>query len=56
MIALSTLLLGFRVFFSKNERFPSTHIGDNKELRRRGIYCMSSQDLQEQNKKNIFEL
>jgi hypothetical protein len=56
LIALSVLLLGFRVFFSKNGTFPDSHIGSNEQLKRKGIDCMSSQDLQEQNKKNIFEL
>jgi hypothetical protein len=56
LVALSILLLGFRVFFTENGKFPNTHVGENKKLKEKGIGCMNCQDLQEQNKKNIFEL
>ncbi len=56
LVAFSILLLGVRIFFTKNGKFPHTHIGGNKALADKGISCMKSQDLQEQNKKNIFEL
>lgn len=56
LVTLSILLLGFRIFFIKNGQFPNTHIGGNKKLKEKGIDCMNCQDLQEQNKKNIFEL
>ncbi len=56
LVALSILLLGFRIFFNKNGKFPNSHIGNNEQLKEKGITCMNSQDLQEQNKKNIFEL
>ncbi len=56
LVALSILLLGFRIFFTKNGKFPNSHVGNNELLKKNGITCMNSQDLQEQNKKNIFEL
>jgi hypothetical protein len=56
LILFSVLLLGIRVFFTKNGRFPNTHIGDNKELRKRGIHCARTQDAQERNRENIFGL
>lgn len=43
MIAL--LGLGIKVLFSKNGRFPETHVGRNKELAKRGIKCAQSIDV-----------
>lgn len=40
--AISALLLGVKVLFVKNGRFPSSHIGDSQALRRRGITCAHS--------------
>lgn len=39
IVAISALLLGVKVFFVKNGKFPSGHIGSNAEMRRRGIGC-----------------
>jgi hypothetical protein len=55
LILLSFLLLGIRVFFTKKGKFPETHIGASKALRDKGIHCAQTQDLQERNKKNIFD-
>lgn len=35
--------LGVQVFFSKKKKFPETHIGHNKEMRKRKIYCAQTQ-------------
>lgn len=56
LVLLSVLLLGIRVFFTKNGRFPDTHVGNNKGLRKKGIHCVNTQDMQERNKKNLFDL
>ncbi len=56
IISISVLLLGIKLFFSKEESFPETHIGNNKAMKKKGISCIKSQDLEERNKKNIFEL
>lgn len=42
IIAICTVLLGFRIFFVKDGKFPSSHIGDNKELQKKGIHCVKS--------------
>jgi hypothetical protein len=55
LILLSVLLLGIKVFFTKNGRFPNTHIGSSKEFREKGIHCAKTQDLQERNRKNLFD-
>lgn len=44
IIAISIALLAIKVIIKKNGRFPNTHVGGNKEMRRRGIKCVQSQD------------
>ena len=56
LIAICVLLLGFRVFFTKNGKFPNTHVEGNKALKEKGITCMKRQDREDFNKKNIFEI
>jgi len=56
LVGICVLLLGIKVFFSKKREFPKTHIGDNLYLKKKGIACAKAQDLEEQNKKNIFDL
>ena len=56
LVLLSVLLLGVKVFFVKNGHFPNTHVGNNKELQKKGIHCAKTQDVQERNRKNLFDL
>ena len=42
-VAACVLLLGVRVFFVDG-KFPHFHISGNKEMRRKGIDCVESQD------------
>ena len=44
IIAISIVLLAIKIIIKKNGRFPNTHVGGNKEMRRRGIKCVQSQD------------
>lgn len=50
------LLMGYRVFFTKDGKFPNTHVEGNKAMRQRGIGCVKSQDRTEQKRKNILEI
>lgn len=45
LIAIS--ILGFKLFFIKDGKFPETEIGKNKEMRKRGIYCAKTMDVVE---------
>ena len=56
LVAICVLLLGVRVFFTKNGKFPNTHVGGNEALKEKGITCMKSQDQKAHSKKNIFEV
>jgi len=45
IVVICVLLLGIRVFFTKNGTFPDTHIGKNKAMKKRGIHCAKTQDM-----------
>lgn len=44
IIAISFALLAITIIIKKNGKFPNTHVGGNKEMRKRGIKCAQSQD------------
>ena len=44
IIAICVALLAIKVIIKKNGRFPNTHVGRNKAMRKRGIKCVQSQD------------
>lgn len=50
IVAIAILLLGVRIFFT-NKGFPNIHIGSNKEMKKRGIGCYTSQDREAQKQK-----
>ena len=44
IIAISIALLSITIIIKKNGRFPNTHVGGSKAMRKRGIKCVQSQD------------
>jgi len=38
-------LLGIRIIIKHHGHFPETHIGHNKEMRKRGIKCAQKTDI-----------
>lgn len=44
LMAIVALLMSVNIIFKKNGKFPSLHIGGNKEMAKRGISCATSQD------------
>lgn len=44
ILALALVLLGIRILLKPDGRFPETHVGRNKEMRKRGISCARSTD------------
>ena len=44
IVGLAVLLLGVKIFFVKDGRFPNTHIHDNPEMRKRGITCAKDKE------------
>ena len=53
IVAISIVLLGVRVFFTKDGKFPNSHVSGNEALRKKGINCVQSQD-REARKKSHF--
>jgi hypothetical protein len=51
LLFIAVLLLGVRIFFVKDGKFPNIHIGGNKALRDKGVGCATTQDRQAQQKK-----
>lgn len=41
-VALAFVLLGIKVIFVKNGRFPDGHIASNEAMKKRGISCVKS--------------
>jgi hypothetical protein len=47
IVAVAIALLGVRIFFTKKGKFPNLHVGGNKAMAERGIYCVQTQDYME---------
>lgn len=45
LVSFSMVLLGIRVLLKANGRFPETHVGHNREMRKRGIKCARKTDI-----------
>lgn len=43
LMAGITALLGIRILIQKGGKFPNTHIGGNRNMAKRGIYCANTQ-------------
>lgn len=56
LLAVAIVLMGVRVFFTKKGEFPNTHIGGNREMKKRGIGCATSQDREMSRKQSPVEL
>ena len=56
IVALAFILLGIKVIFVKGGKFPNTHIGANKEMKKRGISCASSTDSVDRSRKQLADL
>ena len=44
IVAICMILMAITILIKKNGRFPNIHVGGNKEMRKRGIKCVQSQD------------
>ena len=38
------LLMSVRLLFKRNGRFVNTHIGSNKAMKNKGVFCATTQD------------
>ena len=48
LMAIVFALMAIGILIKKNGKFPSLHIGSNKEMQKRGISCATTQDKQAQ--------
>lgn len=55
IVGISVLLLGIKIFFTKNGKFPETHVSHNKALQKKGVTCAKRMDIEERSKKGLFE-
>ena len=55
IVAVSILLLCIKIFFVKDGRFTKTHIGDNPDMKKRGITCALSTDYADRNTKGLHQ-
>ena len=55
IVFLAVFLLGFRIFLSKNGKFPNIHIGGSTAMKDRGVSCATSQDAEAQ-KNNLRKI
>jgi len=44
ILAICIALLCIKILLLPNGRFPNTHVGGSKEMRKRGIKCVQAQD------------
>lgn len=51
LLSIGILGMAVNIVFRK-KRFPETHVGHNKEMKKRGIVCAKTMDRQEQEKVN----
>ncbi len=43
LMGFSFLALGIKIFFTKNGKFAETHVGKNKALQKKKVYCIKTQ-------------
>ncbi|MBQ8051458.1 MAG: hypothetical protein IJ197_07795 [Bacteroidaceae bacterium] len=55
IVAVAMLLLTVNIWLRGGE-FRSQHIGQNKEMRRRGIHCVQSMDRMEREKSSKLKI
>jgi len=53
LLIIGILILGYRIFFTKNGEFPNIHIGGNKGLKDQGVHCATTQDREAQKSKPL---
>lgn len=55
-VSVAVFLLSIKLIISNKAKFPSTHVGSNQEMQRRGISCHTSQHRMAQKHKNLYEI
>ncbi len=45
IVAISVLVMGIKILFSKKGQFPDSSVSGNKALRRKKIYCIKTEQV-----------
>lgn len=55
LVSIAMLGLATQILFKRGGKFPNTHVGGNRHLRKQGIHCYQTQDKIEQmnSRKNV---
>ena len=53
ILVICVVLLSVKVILKKGGNFPNTHVGGNKALREKGIYCAKTQDREQSQHKTL---
>jgi len=48
LVSIAMLGLATQILLKKGGKFPNTHVGGNKHLKRQGVHCYQTQDKIEQ--------
>ena len=54
IIAISVVLLSLNLIIKKNGRFPSMHIHDSEDMKKRDISCVIDQDKDARSKNKFY--
>ena len=44
LLGVGMLGMAIRIVFFKGGKFPNTHVGGNNHLKKKGVYCATTQD------------
>ncbi len=55
ILLICVLLLSVKILFKKNGEFPNTHVGGNKALTDKGIFCARTQHAEQLKHKTLEE-
>lgn len=50
LVSIAILGLATQILFKRGGKFPNTHVGGNKHLKKQGVHCYQTQDKIEQAK------
>ena len=56
LVGIAVILLGINILFKKKGKFPNFHIGGNKAMKERGIYCATTTHKLEQKSRGRFDI
>lgn len=48
LVAIAVALMSIRIIIKKRGKFSSQHVGQSKEMKKRGVHCAQTQDKMEQ--------